>query len=414
MPLIDTLTDDFEATSVDTVKWPGNYGGISQTGGRGRVDCAVAYWSGWKSAAAYTLTGSVCGGRFWPPASAGATTTAYMSIFVTTTTAGTDAGFNIDVQSGFMGILLRVGFSDSAPVFVAYSPTDHAWLRVREDGGSLLWEASPDGDAWTTLRSATTPAWASDPDLALLIECKRIDGSDNYGEIDNINLYATAPEEHSGTAAYGLAVDPAGSGRKTTSGDAATGLVATVGAGGRKHTSGVAVVGLTPAVGGSGAKQTSGAADVGVTVAPVVSGRKQTDGGFATGLILGPAATGRKRAVGTTTASLAIAPNVVGRRKGRATVAAGLVVDPATVGRKRGIAADTIGFGVALAATGRTRRTGVFAATTTLAVGVTSTRQVIPGTHTPGSSRPALTVGGDRPALTPGSTGPALTAGIRG
>ncbi|MDG4792006.1 hypothetical protein O7626_40030 [Micromonospora sp. WMMD1102] len=271
MPLIGTLTDDFEAGVVDAVKWPGNYGGISQTGGRGRVDCAVAYWSGWKSATAYTLTGSMCGGRFWPPPSAGATTTAYMSIFVTTTTAGTDAGFNIDAQSGFMGVLLRAGFSDAGAVFLAYSPTDHAWLRVREDAGSLLWEASPDGDTWTTLRSATTPAWASDPDLALLVECKRNDGADNYGEIDNINLYAAAPEEHAGTAAYGLTCTTVGSGRKQATGTASTGLTLAVAAAGRKHAAGTSDLALTADVAGLGRKRTGGvvAADLAVTASGV-------------------------------------------------------------------------------------------------------------------------------------------------
>jgi hypothetical protein len=186
MPLLATLEDDF--TTFDTGKWPNSYGDSTAVGGRGRIPCNVGGFSGLRSATTYTLAGSHFLVRAYPPAANGAVATAALSVLVLSSTGGTDAGFIIDTAQGAMGLYSRVGYADGGALFPAYDPVAHAWLRLRETAGTLLWEASPDSSTWTVLRSTASPGWLSDTDLSLLLESTRADGGNNFAEIDNINL----------------------------------------------------------------------------------------------------------------------------------------------------------------------------------------------------------------------------------
>lgn len=186
MALLGTLKDGFDDGTINTSLWTGNYGDLIESGGRIRIPCTPGY-AGLKSATAYTLTGSHILLRAYPPAPGGAASAA-MSILVLSSVGGTDAGFIVDRAQNAIGLWLREGYADAGALFPAYDPAAHAWLRLRESGGSLLWEASPNGTAWTTLRTATTPAWAASTDLAFLIESHRDVGTDDYAEADYVNL----------------------------------------------------------------------------------------------------------------------------------------------------------------------------------------------------------------------------------
>ncbi|MFJ4009463.1 hypothetical protein [Streptomyces sp. NPDC090026] len=187
MPLLETLEDAFTG-ALDTGRWPNSYGDPTTVDGRAHIPCTVGGFAGLRSATTYTLTDSHFLLRAYPPPAAGATVTAAMSLLVLSGTGGTDAGFIIDTAQGAMGLYLRSGYADGGALFPSYDPVAHAWLRLRETGGNLLWEASPDSSNWTVLRIAATPAWAADSDLSLLIESTRVDGSNNVAEVDNVNL----------------------------------------------------------------------------------------------------------------------------------------------------------------------------------------------------------------------------------
>lgn len=186
MAAINTLVDNFNDNTVDTGLWPNNYGTYQETGGQAQVACTTSF-SGYRSAPAWTLTGSSLLLQMYPPPAAGAGS-ATSSMFITSTTAGTDAGFLVDTVFSAMGCYLRVAGSDPAPVFLTYNPTSHAWLRVRETAGTLYWETSPDATTWTIQRTATTPAWAPNPDLALVLEAHRDAGTNNFAAYDNVNV----------------------------------------------------------------------------------------------------------------------------------------------------------------------------------------------------------------------------------
>ncbi|MEU6233853.1 hypothetical protein [Kitasatospora sp. NPDC047058] len=185
MPGISTLADDFNDNTVNTTLWPNNYGTYQEAGGRARVACDTGF-NAYKSATSYSLTGSSFYLHVYAPAAAGAATST-CTAFITTTTAGTDAGFLIDTAGNAMGCYLRAGFADAGAVFLTYSATDHAWLRLRESAGTLYWDTSPDGTNWTNRRTATTPAWAANTDLALYMDSHRDAGTNNWAEYDNLN-----------------------------------------------------------------------------------------------------------------------------------------------------------------------------------------------------------------------------------
>lgn len=275
-----TLVDTFDS---DSGLWPGKYGGSTVSGGQAVVDCDVSQFSGFKSAAAYYLAGSQVGGQFFPPAANGGSS-AYMAIFATTTTPGTDAGFNID--AGFMGLLLREGFSDPAAEFVAYSSVDHAWLRLREDADTLFWEASPDGATWSQLRSETSPAWVSDPDLAFLVDSKRTDGTDNTGAFDNVNVFGDGADPAEGTAATSLALSVSATGSRPSAGTATTGLLLATAATGSRPSAGVAAAGLALAVSATGSRDSAGSASTGLRLVAAGSGSRPSSGSASTNLLL--------------------------------------------------------------------------------------------------------------------------------
>lgn len=185
MALFVTLKDSF-AGPLDTGRWSQSYGDPVTAAGRARIPCTDGY-AGLKSAAAYTLTGSHILARAYPPAPGGANAAA-LSLLVLTSTPGTDAGFLIDAAQSAVGLYLREGYADGAAVFLTYSPTDHAWLQLRETAGTLRWETSPDGETWTVRRTAPTPAWAAATDLAWLAEAHRDTGVNDFAEVDYVNL----------------------------------------------------------------------------------------------------------------------------------------------------------------------------------------------------------------------------------
>ncbi|MFJ3537055.1 hypothetical protein ACIPQA_16480 [Streptomyces sp. NPDC090109] len=218
--LFADLRDSFTGP-LDYSRWPQSYGLPTTAAGRVRIPCTTGY-AGLKSASAYTLAGSRILARAYPPAPGGAASAA-LSLLVLTSTPGTDAGWLIDSAQNAMGMYVRDGWGDPGAVFLTYSPTDHAWLQLREAGGTLYWETSPDGVAWTVRRTAPTPGWAAATDLTWLAEAHRDSGIDDVAELAYVNLPPTAvdigaartrsaarPAARSKTAPVGTAPSTAG------------------------------------------------------------------------------------------------------------------------------------------------------------------------------------------------------------
>jgi hypothetical protein len=186
MPGLNTLQDDFADGTLNTSLWSGSYGDPTESDGKAHIPCGTGY-AGLKSAPAYTLADSSVFLRLHAPDPTGATSAA-ASVFVLSSTGGTDAGYIIDAAQDALGLYLREGYADGSAVFLTYSGTDHAWLRLRETAGTLYWETSPDGYAWTVRRSAASPAWLGDTDLSFLVEGHRDAGPTTAINLDTVNV----------------------------------------------------------------------------------------------------------------------------------------------------------------------------------------------------------------------------------
>lgn len=184
---LSSLVDSFDDNTVDTALWPNSFGAYSETGGRARITCDTGY-NAYSSWLAYTLHESGMFLRAYPPAAGGATTEAWAQVLIKQQTAGTDIGFEISPLSGNLTMFSRVGFFDAGAVAVTYDATAHAWLQIRETGGTVYWETSPDGHTWTTRRTLTSPTWVGDPNLEFQLISHRSDGVNDYAEYDSLNV----------------------------------------------------------------------------------------------------------------------------------------------------------------------------------------------------------------------------------
>lgn len=181
------LVDDFDDNTIDEGLWPNSFGDVVEVGGRARVPCTTGY-AAYSSALDYRLTGSSIYLRAYAPAGGGATTEAWAQMLIKSTVEGTDLGFELRMTTDELVMFSRSGYFDPDEVDLPYSPTDHAWLRVRESAGTTYWDTSPDGSTWTTQRTETSPAWVGDPDLEFQLIAHRSDGADDYAEFDSVNV----------------------------------------------------------------------------------------------------------------------------------------------------------------------------------------------------------------------------------
>jgi hypothetical protein len=204
VPGFGMLTDTFDDGVRDPVLWAGSYGDIVEAGGRARVPCTTAF-SAYQSAAAYTLAGSQVACRVYPPAAGGAAVEALAELLVITSVGGVDGGFSLNAATGQLKLISRVGYADAAEVVLTYDPAAHAWLRLREASGALLWETSPDGGTWTVRRTAPSPAWTAEANLSVILAGHRDSGSNDFCEFDNFNLLRRARLTPSSPAGPGLA-----------------------------------------------------------------------------------------------------------------------------------------------------------------------------------------------------------------
>jgi hypothetical protein len=178
------LGDDFDAERVNTARWPTVYGSAVQIEGRCRVQCNPGAFSGFLSAREWTLAGSKVTAKLAKVPAANGSSTGAASMWVQSTTAGTRIGWTYNPATGVLFAHNQAGFSDAGQVPLTYSAIDHAWLRVRESGGTVHWETSGDGFIWTVRRTAAAPAWVAAQTHALEFTGTRTGGTGDYVEWD--------------------------------------------------------------------------------------------------------------------------------------------------------------------------------------------------------------------------------------
>lgn len=180
------LKDDFDDNTVDTAKWPNNFGTVAETGGNARITIDTAY-NAYSSAKAYILTGSQFIAKVTPTVTNDGASEAWFQILIKSSTEGTDLGFEITVANGNLVCFNRTGYFDPEAAYFLYGGQSR-WLRIRESGGNVYFDGSPDGHNWTNRRTIATPAWADDGDLEIQMIGHRADGTTSYADVDVVNI----------------------------------------------------------------------------------------------------------------------------------------------------------------------------------------------------------------------------------
>lgn len=183
-----SLKDDFDDNVVSTAKWPDSYGYHVESGGRAQVGVDTNY-NAYASAKKYKLAGSKIIVRCYPPTLPDGASEAWAQLLVVSSTTGTDLGMEVGIGSGTLVCFSRVGYYDPEAAYFTYDPVNHAWFKIEETGGNVIFSTSPDGHTWTQRRSIATPSWVNTSgDLELQLSGHRADGTNNYVEWDNFNV----------------------------------------------------------------------------------------------------------------------------------------------------------------------------------------------------------------------------------
>jgi hypothetical protein len=169
---IATLSDNY--ATKDTTKW--SWGPLAaNTGGQVVLTMNTAY-DGWLlSNSVFDLTGSAAFVQVVSAPQQGdnvsATQETYFSVYDQSAGNPNNSSYNIHVVGTGANSLVAYT-KNAAGTYVAvgspvtYSPVTHKWWRIRESGGTVFFETSPDGFTWTAFASVST-ATAGIPITAL-------------------------------------------------------------------------------------------------------------------------------------------------------------------------------------------------------------------------------------------------------
>jgi hypothetical protein len=92
------------------------------------------------------------------------------------------------ITNGDLGAYKKVAGTLSLVASVTYNATDHRWLRIRESGGTIYWDASPDRSTWTQIGSLATPFAITSLLLTISIGTWQAEASASSMTCDNLNI----------------------------------------------------------------------------------------------------------------------------------------------------------------------------------------------------------------------------------
>jgi hypothetical protein len=196
---IGWLADSFDAAAIDTAKWSQNFGTVTATGGRARIQCDVA-GSGLRSGQAWKLPNSaIYAQQPTVPAVGGGASIDWEVVINSGHSNGVYLSFHYDPSAGTLEFLNAVAFTEAGPPSVTFDAVAHKWVRYRCDGVNVYWETSPEGQIWTTRRTLAAPTWVLTRACRFDAVASRGSGTTDFGEIDFVNVpmaIPSAPSRH--------------------------------------------------------------------------------------------------------------------------------------------------------------------------------------------------------------------------
>lgn len=176
------LGDDFDSSVVGP-RWTAA-GGAAPVDGRMRLLAGGGVTSNFLSAREWKLTGSQLTAKLCTVPADGGSSSVSVSMYIHSATSGTRLRWYYNAKNGQLSALSEVGGTDASPTILTYNPIEHAWLRIRELSGLILFESSGDGFEWTVERSLARPAWVVSDTHQVEFAAFRNGGGADYAEFD--------------------------------------------------------------------------------------------------------------------------------------------------------------------------------------------------------------------------------------
>jgi hypothetical protein len=181
MALMSTFVDNF--ATADGAKWT-YVSGASIVGGQLQITCASTYVSLF-SVNSYDLTNNSFiievpqiggpGGSAETILKLHGTYPLLLAMFV----SGSDLAMRFDAGIG--------GVSEWNTTTVTFDPTSMRWWRIADNAGTTTWDTSPDGQTWTTRRTATSGVVVTSLSVELACGYYGTETSPRVAIFDNVN-----------------------------------------------------------------------------------------------------------------------------------------------------------------------------------------------------------------------------------
>jgi hypothetical protein len=184
-PLMERLTDNFDDNTNDAAKWEDQTGGTGvETGGTKQITSSTA--SSYKQFVTPThcLTGSYMYVNLIDAGSQALTTRQTIMY------AEADANNKVywQVGNGVIEAMKQVAGTFTSILNDTYSSTTHAWIRIRESGGSTYWDYSADGVSWSNFTSQSNPINTDAIIAGLQVGNYAAEASTSTSIFDNFNV----------------------------------------------------------------------------------------------------------------------------------------------------------------------------------------------------------------------------------
>ena len=198
----ETVTDTFD-TAIDTNKWIAQSGVVWEAG-QVKLPSAQAFSRALSTKnRAYTLRGSSVFAKITAIPSLG---NGQRWLSFEFWDEFSDNYFGVGIYGSRIATDIQVDGSWTEESTTPYDPVAHAWWRLRESGGTIYYEVSPDAQTWNLMASTPWPSeWDTRPFYFDFSAGYSGTNTADYGYVDNVNvLPAAAPNGGSGTVSWSM------------------------------------------------------------------------------------------------------------------------------------------------------------------------------------------------------------------
>lgn len=194
MPLVETLTDTFDGVALDP-QWSTTFGTVTVAGGFVEQEFEDSFSGfGTEPAGDYDLTSSPIYVRLFDIVpTTGGDTRAFIELLEDGATAP-EHSIRCGYRDGdLVGEVWTAGPSLNTIFSITYNTTDHAFVRIANDGDDIDFDTSPDGETWTT-RGTASVSGDIDGDFDISTLDVRLTGGDIGGtttgsaRFDHLNI----------------------------------------------------------------------------------------------------------------------------------------------------------------------------------------------------------------------------------